>query len=58
MINRKSPTEIAPDPMKTMKTINARLLDRIDQLKTKNVDLKTVVQLNMICRIYYNSDIR
>ena len=33
-------TEIAPDPMKTMETINSRLLDRIDQLKTKNEHLE------------------
>ena len=36
-------TEIARDPMKTMKTMHTRLLNRIDQLKTENKDLKEMM---------------
>jgi len=36
-------TEIAPDPMKTMETVNAGLLDRIDQLKTENENFKEMM---------------
>ena len=36
-------TEIAADPMKTMETVNAGLLDRIDQLKTENENFKEMM---------------
>jgi hypothetical protein len=36
-------TEIAPDPMKTMETVNVGLLDRIDQLKTENENFKEMM---------------